>query len=53
VIDDAIFTGDAYIPGISVVTNLPKANKELAQQSLHKILALAVGKTIYPGHNVP
>lgn len=50
--EDAIFTGDAYIPGIQVVTNLPKCNKEQAQESLERILKLAEGKTIYPGHSV-
>jgi glyoxylase-like metal-dependent hydrolase (beta-lactamase superfamily II) len=53
VTDDAIFTGDAYIPGIAVVTNLPKGNKVQAQQSVQKILDLASGKTIYPGHKLP
>jgi glyoxylase-like metal-dependent hydrolase (beta-lactamase superfamily II) len=50
VTDNAIFTGDAYIPGIAVVTNLPKGNKEQAKQSVQKILDLASGRTIYPGH---
>jgi glyoxylase-like metal-dependent hydrolase (beta-lactamase superfamily II) len=53
VTDDAIFTGDAYIPGIAVVTNLPKGNKEQAKQSVQKILDLASGRTIYPGHKLP
>ena len=52
IIDDAIFTGDAYIPGIAVVTNLPKGNKALAQQSMQHILSLSDGKKIYPGHIV-
>jgi glyoxylase-like metal-dependent hydrolase (beta-lactamase superfamily II) len=50
--DDAVFTGDAYIPGVAVVTNLPKGNKEQARQSVAKILDLAKGKTIYPGHHI-
>jgi glyoxylase-like metal-dependent hydrolase (beta-lactamase superfamily II) len=53
VTDEAVFTGDAYIPGIAVVTNLPKGDKEQAQQSVQKILDLASGKTIYPGHKLP
>jgi glyoxylase-like metal-dependent hydrolase (beta-lactamase superfamily II) len=53
VTDDAIFTGDAYIPGIAVVTSLPKGNKEQAQQSVQKILDLASGRTIYPDHKLP
>lgn len=52
VIDDAIFTGDSYIPGVKVVTNLPKGNKKQAQESLAKISELSRGCTIYPGHLV-
>jgi glyoxylase-like metal-dependent hydrolase (beta-lactamase superfamily II) len=52
VTDEAVFTGDAYIPGIAVVTNLPKGNKEQAQQSVRMISDLAKGRTIYPGHSV-
>lgn len=32
-----LFTGDSYIPGLKVVTNLPKGNKELAQQTVVRI----------------
>lgn len=49
-IDDFLFTGDSYIPGVKVVTNLPGGNKKQAQESLSKILKLAEGKTICPGH---
>lgn len=51
-VGDIIFTGDAYIPGVGANTQLPHANKELAQRSLEKILSLAEGKTIYSGHKV-
>ena len=50
--DNALFTGDAYIPGVKVVTNLPHGNKRLAAQSVEKILALAEGRTICSGHDV-
>jgi hypothetical protein len=53
VTDEAVFTGDAYIPGIAVVTNRPKGDKEQAQQSVQKILDLASGRTIYPDHKLP
>lgn len=52
IIDDAIFTGDSYIPGIKTVTNLPKGNKSQAIESEALIKSLAIGKTIYPGHKV-
>ena len=49
-VEDYLFTGDSYIPGVKVVTNLPGGNKKLAQESVEKILQLAEGKTICPGH---
>ncbi|MBQ9674341.1 MAG: MBL fold metallo-hydrolase [Bacteroidaceae bacterium] len=52
VLGNLIFTGDAYIPGVKVNTILPHANKELAKQSLDKILKLAEGRTILSGHKV-
>jgi glyoxylase-like metal-dependent hydrolase (beta-lactamase superfamily II) len=50
VVRNAIFTGDAYIPGIAVVTNLPKSDKLQSDQSVKLILDLAKDKIIYPGH---
>lgn len=50
VMGDMIFTGDAYIPSVGANTQLPHANKEQAQQSMERILHLAEGKTIFPGH---
>ena len=49
---DAIFTGDAYIPGCNVVTNLPNCDKAQADASLERILTLSEGRTVYPGHTV-
>lgn len=51
-IENYLFTGDAYIPGVAVVTNLPKGDKALAVESEKRILELAKGKEIYPGHEV-
>lgn len=45
-----IFTGDAYIPGIKVVTTLPNANKADAEASKKRIVAMARGMNLYPGH---
>jgi len=51
--DDALFTGDACIPGVRVVTNLPHGDKQLAMRSLEHIRSLeAQGRSIYPGHDV-
>ncbi len=52
IIGDAIFTGDSYIPGTKVVTNLPKGNKKQAQESFDKIMQLAEERTVYPGHYI-
>lgn len=51
-IGDALFTGDAYIPGLKTVTNLPGGNRAQAAESLELIKQLAKGRTIYPGHKV-
>lgn len=52
IVQDYLFTGDAYIPGIKVVTNLPKGEKKLAEESLERIKRLAVRKIILPGHQL-
>ena len=52
VLGDKIFTGDAYIPGVGVNTQLPHANKEQAQQSMERILKLAEGEVILSGHQI-
>ena len=49
---EMIFTGDAYIPGCKVVTNLPHCDKQQAKYSVDRIMELSNGKTIYPGHEV-
>lgn len=50
--DKIVFTGDAYIPGIPIVTKLPKGNKADAALSLEKILSLSKDRLIYPGHDI-
>ena len=50
VIGNWIFTGDAYIPGVKVVTKLPMGDKKLAAESIERIKSLAEGKKICPGH---
>lgn len=51
-VGDYLFTGDAYIPGVKVVTTLKGGDKNLAARSVEKILELAEGKDICPGHEV-
>lgn len=52
VLGEYIFTGDAYIPGVKVVTNLPGGDKSLAASSIERIKILAEGKTVLPGHQI-
>ncbi len=52
VLGNYCFTGDSYIPGIKVVTNLPRGNKEMALESQLRIIEIAEGKTILPGHKI-
>lgn len=53
VIDNIIFTGDSYIPGVNVVTTLPRSNKEEAAFSLDRLRKLEEsGFVICPGHLV-
>ena len=51
-VDNYMFTGDAYIPGVKVVTNLPKGDKKQAQESLDRILKLVEGHIVMPGHTL-
>jgi glyoxylase-like metal-dependent hydrolase (beta-lactamase superfamily II) len=51
-IENYLFTGDAYIPGVAVVTNLPKGDKVLAAQSYIRIETMTTEKIVCPGHEV-
>lgn len=51
-VTDYLFTGDSYIPGIKVVSNLPGGDRQLAAESLKTILVLSEGKVVCPGHEV-
>ena len=49
-VGDYLFTGDSYIPGVKVVTNLPKGNKKQAEESVARILELGRDRVICAGH---
>lgn len=51
-VEDYLFTGDSYIPGVKVVTNLPGGDRRTAAESVSKILELGKGKKICAGHRV-
>ena len=50
-IDDYLFTGDAYIPGIKTIDTFPRSHKGLAMDSVIRIQELEkLGLHIKPGH---
>lgn len=49
-VGDYLFTGDSYIPGVKVVTNLPSGNRKQAEESVSRILELGKGRVICSGH---
>lgn len=51
-VEDHLFTGDSYIPGVKVVTNLPGGDRRTAAESVSKILELGKGKKICAGHSL-
>lgn len=51
-IGEWLFTGDAHIPGFSVVTRVKGADKLLAQKSEERILAMIIDNIkLCPGHS--
>ena len=50
VTDNAIFTGDSYIPGVKTVANLPHSDKDLALKNEALIRQMVENRSIYPGH---
>lgn len=51
-VEDYLFTGDSYNPGVKVVTNLPGGDRRTAAESVSKILELGKGKKICAGHSL-
>ena len=49
-VDKFLFTGDAFIPGLKPVTNLPEGDKLQARESIERILMLGAYPIICPGH---
>lgn len=50
-VDERLFTGDSYIPGVNVVKTFPRSNKEQAVDSLARLQDLeSSGLKIMPGH---
>lgn len=51
-VGEYLFTGDAYIPGEKVITNLPGGDKVKAVVSVSRILELGRDKIIMAGHGM-
>lgn len=50
IIENALFTGDSYIPGVKPITTLPGGNKFYSVNSLKIIKDISINRQIYPGH---
>ncbi len=48
--DKYLFTGDAFIPRVKVVTKLPNGNRSQAQHSREVLQALSEQRVVCPGH---
>lgn len=50
-VGDYLFTGDSYIPGVKLVANFPKSDKQLAKESWNRISEMIMeDMEICPGH---
>lgn len=52
-IEDAVFSGDSYLPGIEVFARFPRSDKALAMASEDRIKALSLNHVVNPGHGEP
>lgn len=50
VLNDNVFSGDSYIPGVKVFANFLHSNKQKAAKSLEIISGIIINKKLYPGH---
>ena len=51
-VEENLFTGDAYIPGLKTVTTFPHSSKKKALESNLRISSMSRGMTVYPGHTI-
>lgn len=51
-VEGYLFTGDSYMPGLKVITNLPFANKALAAESEARLKLMAGEYEVMPGHSI-
>ncbi|MDE5773908.1 MAG: MBL fold metallo-hydrolase [Muribaculaceae bacterium] len=48
--DNALFTGDSYIPDVKVIATFPRSDKTLARHWYDRLSAMSDKYDIYPGH---
>ena len=51
-VEENLFTGDAYIPGVKTLTTFPYSSKKKALESDLRISSLARGMKVWPGHTI-
>lgn len=51
-VEENLFTGDAYIPGVKTVTTFPHSCKKKALESELRISSMARGMKVWPGHTI-
>ena len=51
-VEENLFTGDAYIPGVKTVTTFPHSSKKKALESDLRISSMARGLKVWPGHTI-
>lgn len=52
ILDNVVFSGDSYIPGVKVFANFLHSDKNKAQASLNLILELTEDRQLLPGHSI-
>ena len=51
-VEENLFTGDAFIPGVKTVTTFPHSSKKKALESDLRISSMARGMMVWPGHTL-
>ena len=51
-VEENLFTGDAYIPGVKTVTTFPHSSKKKALESDFRISSMVRGMKVWPGHTI-
>lgn len=49
-VENNVFSGDSYIPGVKVIASFPNSDREDARISKERIMELIKDCSLYPGH---